>query len=330
MTSRLNDEQPADQAGAHSPMSNFGWSQDGKRSVPLSPFQWQLDERVTIGRALVAAAQRLASAGLDSPRLDSEVLLAYLLGLTRSQLYTHSDRALSPAERAGFEELIKRRFRHEPVAYLVGVKAFYGLDLAVDPRVLIPRPETELLVDLALDLVGKIRAQGHQPVRLADVGTGSGAIALAIAANEPTVEVLATDISPAALALAQDNARRLGLADKISFQHGNLLSPLSGRVHLIVANLPYIAEAEWPGLQPDIADFEPAMALAGGADGLATIRDLLNQAPAYLEPGGAVLLEIGSLQGKAVAQLAVQAFPHGFVEVVTDYAYQDRIVQVQV
>jgi release factor glutamine methyltransferase len=329
VTGGSSDEQPVDQVGASSTLSNFWRSPDGKVSVPVSPFQWQLDEQVTIGRAVVAATQRLASAGLDSPRLDSEVLLAHQLGLTRSQLYTHSDRILSAGERAGFEELIKRRFRHEPVAYLVGTKAFYGLDLAVDPRVLIPRPETEQLVDLALDLVGKIRAQGRQPVRLADIGTGSGAIALAVAANAPSVEVWATDISPAALALAQDNARRLGLASKISFLHGNLLAPVSRPVHLIVANLPYIAEADWPGLQPDITDFEPALALSGGADGLATIRDLLNQAPAYLEPGGAVLLEIGSLQGKVVAQLAVQAFPYGFVEVLTDYAYQDRIVRVQ-
>lgn len=318
-----------EKVGVSSALSNLWRSPDGTLSVPISPFQWHLDEQVTIGRAVVAATQRLASAGLDTPRLDSEVLLAHLLGLARSQLYTYSERALSTGERVGYEELVKRRFRHEPVAYLVGTKAFYGLDLAVDPRVLIPRPETELLVDLALDLVGQAEANGHQPVRLVDVGTGSGAIALAVAANAPTVQVFATDISPAALALAQENAHRLGLASRISFLHGDLLCPVPQPVHLVLANLPYIAEAEWPSLQPDIADFEPALALSGGADGLALIRDLLLQAPAYLQPGGAMLLEIGSHQGKAVAQLATQAFPHGLVEVLTDYSYQDRMVQVQ-
>jgi release factor glutamine methyltransferase len=318
-----------EKAGVSSALSNLWRSPDGTQSVPFSPFQWHLDEQVTIGRAVVAATQRLASAGLDTPRLDSEVLLAHLLGLARSQLYTYSERTLSAAERIGYEELVKRRFRHEPVAYLVGAKAFYGLDLAVDPRVLIPRPETELLVDFALDLVGQAEANGHQPVRLVDVGTGSGAIALAVAANAPTVQVFATDISPAALALAQENAHRLGLASRISFLHGDLLGSVPEPVHLVLANLPYIAEAEWPSLQPDIADFEPALALSGGADGLALIRDLLLQSPAYLLAGGAMLLEIGSHQGRAVAQLAAQAFPHGFVEVLTDYSYQDRIVRVQ-
>ncbi len=328
-TESLGRPPSMDQAGVSSALSNLWQSPDGRLSVPISPFQWHLDEHVTIGRALVAATQRLTSAGLDTPRLDSEVLLAHLLDLARSQLYTHSDRVLSAAERTAFEELIKRRFRHEPVAYLVGIKAFYNLDLAVDPRVLIPRPETELLVDLALDLVGREGARGQQPVRMADVGTGSGAIALAVAAHAAAVQVVAIDISPAALALAQENACRLGLASRISFLLGDLLTPLPGPVHLIVANLPYIAEAEWPSLQPDIADFEPALALSGGADGLDLIRRLLHQAPAYLLPGGAMLLEIGSRQGKAVAQLAAEAFPNGFVEALTDYSYQDRIVRVQ-
>lgn len=314
---------------------NHLWqSPNGKLSLPVSYFRWQLDPSVTVGLAVVAATQRLSSAGLDTPRLDAEVLLGHVLGLTRAGLYTHSERRLSDADRRAFEDLIDRRFKHEPVAYLVGRKAFYGIDLAVDERVLIPRPETELLVDLALDLVGQAAHAAEQdgrsgPVTMADVGTGSGAIALAVAANTTSVHVYATDISPAALALAKQNAHHLGLADRVTFLRGDLLTPLPRAVDLIVANLPYIAEDEWAALAADIAEFEPALALSGGPDGLIAIRQLLQQAPEHLNAHGALLLEIGAGQGAQVAKLATAAFPGAFVEVLTDYGYRDRIVRVQ-
>lgn len=313
--------------GVSGALNQLWRSPNGKLSVPLSYFHWRLDDNVTVGRAVVAGMQRLAGAGLDTPRLDSEVLLGHVLGFDRTQLYTHADRLLTDAERGRFEELIDRRFRHEPVAYLVGRKAFYGLELAVDPGVLIPRPETELLVDLALDLLTS-GDHGDEGRLVADVGTGSGAIALSIAANTSQVHLYATDISDVALALAAENARRLGLADRVTFLQGNLLEPVPQPVHLIIANLPYIAEDEWTSLQPDIAEFEPALALSGGPDGLDLIRRLLAQAPAYLRPHGALLLEIGSRQGAEVAKLVAETLSGASVEVLMDYAYQDRIVRV--
>lgn len=318
--------------------------QNGKVVVPVTCFQWRLDRDVTIGLALVAGTQRLASAGLDTPRLDSEVLLAHVLGWTRAQLYAYPERSLADVERLRYEQFIERRFAHEPVAYLVGRKAFYGLELTVDRRVLIPRPETELVVDLALDLILQADRQrdlalsgnGHRaqaalvdPVTIADIGTGSGAIALAIAANTKEAVLYASDISEAALALAQENAARHGLVHRVTFLHGDLLSPLQNPVDLIVANLPYVASHEWEVLAPDIAVFEPALALSGGTDGLQHIRNLLCQAPHYLRSRGAVLLEIGAGQGAEVAQLARRVFPGAMVEVLSDYAYRDRIVRVQ-
>ncbi|MCS6843627.1 MAG: peptide chain release factor N(5)-glutamine methyltransferase [Caldilineales bacterium] len=319
---------------SHSTVDRCAVSGDGQGPLQVNGIRWQLDPEVTIGRAIVAAAQRLGGAGVDSPRLDAEVLLGHVLGMTRAQLYAHADRRLSEEERRRFEALVGRRCLHEPVAYLVGRKAFYGLDLLVTPHVLIPRPETELLVDLALDTLAhrsrSASGNGAQPqATLADVGTGSGAVALAVAANNPHVQILATDISAAALEVAQENARRLGLEDRVRFLRGHLLEPLPQPVDLIVANLPYVAESEWPSLAPDIANYEPALALAGGPDGLSLIRDLLAQAPRYLLPGGSLFLEIGSGQGAAVARLASAAFPSAYVEVLTDYAYHDRVVAVR-
>lgn len=338
-------------------------SQNGAKTVPVSYFSWQLDPDVTVGRALVAATQRLHSAGHSTPRLDGEVLLAHALGSSKTQLYAYPERQLTDVERRRFEELVDRRFKHEPVAYLIGRKAFYGLELTVDQRVLIPRPETELLVDLALDLVGQADRQsqvdGHllsvsrslsparplsqgngngrgdssvrsnSRIQVADVGTGSGAIALAIAANTRETDIYAIDVSSAALALASENAVRNGLSHRVRFLQGDLLAPLPGPVNLIVANLPYVALSEWPDLALDIAQFEPSLALAGGADGLEIIRRLLGQAPGFLLPEGALLLEIGAAQGAAVAGMAAHAFPGALVEVLTDYGNRDRIVRVQ-
>lgn len=316
---------------------------NGKRAVPVSYFRWQLDRDVTVGLALVAGTQRLSSAGLDTPRLDAEVLLAQVLGCGRAQLYAYPERALTDGERLRFEQLVNRRFRHEPVAYLVGRKAFYGLDLAVNRSVLIPRPETELLVDIALDLLVQadglrataVGGNGHgalanlDPLVVVDVGTGSGAIALAIAANTQEVVVYATDVSATALATASFNAEQHGLAGRITCLQGNLLEPLAEPVDLIVANLPYVAAYEWEDLEADIAEFEPSVALSGGPDGLDVIRELLRQAPARLRAHGVLLMEIGARQGAMVAQLAREAFPNAITEVLSDYAYRDRVVRVQ-
>lgn len=312
-------------------------------AVPLMQFRWQLAPDTTVGLAMFAATRRLKSAAIETAKLDSEVLLAFVLGCNRAELYAHPERVLAVAERERFESLVERRFSHEPVAYLVGEKAFYGLDLLVDPRVLIPRPETELLVDLVLDLVAQadriheraVNGNGHGPaapaptVLVADVGTGSGALGLAVAANSTSTQVYAVDISPGALEVARTNAARHHLEDRVRFLQGDLLGPLQEPVDVIAANLPYVALDEWPTLPPDIVQYEPSLALAGGTDGLAVIRRLLEQAPGKLRPHGVVLLEIGSTQGSAVAALAHRHFPDAFVEVVSDYGYHDRIVRIQ-
>ncbi len=314
-----------------------------ERAVPIPFFRWQLDPSVTIGRALVAATQRLSSARLDSARLDAEGLLAFVLGFTRAQLYTYPERPLTEGERQQFEALVERRFKHEPVAYLVGEKSFYGLEFAVDASVLIPRPETELLVDLALELVAQSSQQrqqaknsnGHGPAQpprrfsIADVGTGSGAIAISIVRRTKGAHVFALDISRPALGLARGNARRHNLSDCLTFLYGDLLRPLPAPVDLIIANLPYVALSEWDDLTPDIAEFEPSLALLGGSDGLDIIRRLLAQAPDYLRPAGTILLEIGSGQGIDVAGLARKSFPGAFIEVIADYGLHDRIVRIQ-
>ena len=320
-----------------------GYGPKGAMAPPIMQFRWQLDPSTTVGLALVAATRRLKGAGVDTPKLDGEVLLAYVLGCTRAQLYTHPERLLTQPERERFEEMVERRFLREPVAYLIGEKAFYGLDLIVDPRVLIPRPETELLVDLVHDLVaqadriheqtrggnGNGPAGPSAPILVADIGTGSGALGLAIAANSTSTQIYAVDILAGALEVARANATRYHLSNRVRFLQGDLLGPLPEPVDVIVANLPYVALDEWPNLAPDIVQYEPPVALTGGADGLAVIRRLLEQAPAMLRPQGVILLEIGASQGTAVAALAGRHFPGAFVEVVSDYGYHDRIVRVQ-
>ncbi len=305
----------------------------------LQTFRWQLADGATVGLALVAATQRLTSNGADSPKLDSEVLLGHVLGWTRAQIYAHPERLLTEDERKRLERLVIRRCQNEPVAYLVGEKAFYGLDLMVDPRVLIPRPETELLVDMVLDVAlqyDELRANGRNGSKpaagrflVADIGTGSGAVAVAVAANTEATFIYAVDISADALEVAQGNAQRHGLQARIRFMQGDLLTPLPEPVDVIAANLPYVTANEWDDLAPGIVDFEPAQALLGGADGLDFIRRLLEQAPSRLRPGGVVLLEVGASQGSEVAAMARRCFPEALIEVLTDYAFRERIVRIQ-
>jgi release factor glutamine methyltransferase len=331
------------------PVRTPNWTaENGTRDYPraqtatppsLQTFRWQLADGATVGLALVAATQRLTSNGADSPKLDSEVLLGSVLSWTRAQIYAHPERPLTEDERKRFERLVIRRCQNEPVAYLVGEKAFYGLDLMVDQRVLIPRPETELLVDMVLDVAlqyDELRANGRNGSKpaagrflVADIGTGSGAVAVAVAANTEATFIYAVDISADALEVAQGNAQRHGLQARIRFLQGDLLAPLPEPVDLIAANLPYVAVTEWDHLAPGIVDFEPAQALLGGADGLEFISRLLEQAPGRLRAGGVVLLEVGASQGSAVAAIARRCFPEALIEVLTDYAFRERIVRIQ-
>ena len=279
----------------------------------------------TVARALADAERRLTAAGVPEPRLDARILVGHALGLSAASLLSHPDRRISAAESAAIETLLARRQAREPLAYIVGHREFYGLDLLVDERVLVPRPETELLVEEALRLTANVTAP-----RFADVGTGSGAIAVALAASRPTATVAAIDVSDDSLAVARDNARRHGVGDRIGFLRGDLLSPLgaSDTFDAILANLPYVAARDVDAAQPEVRR-EPRLALDGGPDGLDVYRRLLRQAPPHLRPNGALLFEIAADQGPAAAALARAAFPAARVEVRRDYAGLDRFVVVE-
>ncbi len=218
--------------------------------------------------------------------------------------------------------MVRRRIAREPVAYILGRKGFRHLELAMDPRALIPRPETELLVEIALELAGKPKA-GLIPFRFLDVGTGSGAIALAVADEVPGAEVLATDTSAGALRLAAENAERLGFADRVRFELGSL--PDGGRFELVAANLPYVSEAEWAGLAPEIARYEPRSALVPGPSGLEAIEAVLGEISVGRCAAAAVALEVGADQATAVAELVRRA-GYGAVETRRDLAGVERVV----
>jgi len=278
--------------------------------------------------AVAEAAVRLNAAGVDSPKLAAQVLLAHTLGVTRSQLMALSPQhLLQPHQLVIYRTLVTRCVIGEPMDYVVGHTEFYALDLATDRRALIPRPETEILVELAL---ARIKLQkSNLKSQIADVGTGCGCIAIALATQLPDLHLIATDISPDALALARENAQRHKVSSRIQFLQGDLLAPAPGQVEGVVANLPYVTTAEWQNLPGHIREHEPRIALDGGADGLDLFRRLFAQAPQYLRSDGWLLLEIGATQGQAVSSLARQAFPRATVNLHKDYAGLQRIVEIQ-
>jgi release factor glutamine methyltransferase len=279
---------------------------------------------------MLAATRRLREGGGDSPQLDAAVLLAHVLGVSKAWLYAHPRRGLTEAEISQYETLARRRICQEPIAYLVGYRPFYALDIIVNPHVLIPRPETELLVERVLSHARYLLAQGRAPL-IADIGTGSGAIAIALAVNLPAAQVIAVDVSADALAAAAENVARHGVGDRVRLLAGNLTDPLPGPADIIVANLPYIATPALLHLPPAVRDYEPALALDGGPDGLRVFRAFFDGlahdgAQAKLRPGGRIYLEIGADQGLAVKSLAELALPGAEVSILPDYAGLDRIV----
>ena len=266
------------------------------------------------------ATAALKEIGIESPQLDAEVLLAHSLGLSRSELYVQLDGRPSAEAEETFRSLVARRLQREPVAYITGQKEFYGLGLQVDRRVLIPRPETETLVEVALT----IGRQNQIPL-LAEVGVGSGAIAIALAVSLPWAEIYAIDSSSDALTVAEVNCLRHGVEDRVHLVLGDLLAPLPEPVGLIVANLPYVSQDELTTLAPDITEYEPLGALDGGPDGLDHIRRLLEQASPWLRPPGMICLEIGASQALPVNEIARKQFPAATVGLVRDLAGLDRV-----
>ena len=272
------------------------------------------------------AARRLISRGIESGPLDSEVLLGHVLGLTREQLIVSAAVQLDDKELRVYAGLLARRLERQPTAYITGKREFWSLDFHVTSDVLIPRPETELLVEIALRLA--VEARSAKPLRIIDLGTGSGAIAVALACELAGAEIFASDISLAALAVAKDNAVRNHVADKIQFVFGDLFEaiPAEQPVDLIVSNPPYIRRSDVDTLEPEVSRWEPRGALDGGLDGLDYYRRIAAQAFGYVAENGAVAVETGAGMGESVARLFQEAVACAEVEIYKDYTGNDRVV----
>lgn len=281
---------------------------------------------MSVRDALSWAVRALLAGGNETPRLDAEILLGHVLSLSRAQLPVHWHESLDAEAARRYVELVRRRAAHEPVAYLVGERAFYDVDLYVDRRVLIPRPESEHIVDEAL---AWCEGQPESTLRIADVGTGSGALGIALGRHLVLARVWATDISAEALRVAAHNSSRYGLRDRISLVCCDLLGPLLGPFDLIVANLPYVARRDADALSPQITEYEPIVALDGGEDGLDVVRRLLPQVRERLAAPGLLLVEIGHEQAKSAVELAEAYLPEGDATLLRDYAELYRVLRVE-
>ena len=276
---------------------------------------------MTLKQTLSHAREMLEANDIEDFSLESELLLRHTLNKNRVQLYQDLEEQLSSKQEEDYWNLIERRLNHEPTAYITGHREFYGLDFYVNPNVLIPRPESELLVELALST-----AANQQVSTIADIGTGCGVIAISLALNLPHVNIYATDISASALEVAQINCNKHGVAKEIHLLQGDMLNPLPEPVDLIVANLPYVRKADLPRIIP--AKFEPLLALDGGPDGLQKVSQLCRQVKNKLRPTGYLLLEIGQGQRKAVTSLLHSFFQCANIEVALDLGSIDRVVSL--
>jgi release factor glutamine methyltransferase len=270
---------------------------------------------LNLKQALRRARDILSQNGVEDAPLEGELLLRHTLNIDRVQLYIDLEKELTPRQEEAFRRLLERRLSGEPSAYITGHREFYGLDFKVNPSVLIPRPESELLVEKTLAI-----AKNSPLSIIADIGTGSGAIAINLALGLPRAKIYATDISAAALEVASANCRQHGVSSRVRLLKGNLLEPLPEPVDMIVANLPYISQ---PELDPQ---FEPPLALDGGADGTKIIKQLCQQVGGKLKAGGWLLLEIGQGQAEAVAAILHNIFPGGEIEVIPDLGGIERVV----
>jgi len=284
-----------------------------------------MDSTLTLYLLLQTITDRLTQADVDAPRLSAEVVLAHALEMTRTQLLAQADRPLTPDQFSRAQRDLDRLVNNEPLAYVVGHREFYDIDLLTDARALIPRPETECLVEYMI----QIMADRSAPL-IADVGTGCGAIAVTLAKHLPQAHIIATDLSPDAVELARTNAQRIGVDARIDFRLGNLLEPVTETLDLLAANLPYIDDKDWPYLAKTIRGHEPKMAFIGGPDGLDLVRALLRDASRVLHPGSVILLEIGAYHGDAVTEIALLNFPQARVQIKPDYAGLDRLAVIEI
>ena len=279
----------------------------------------------TLGQLLRKTERQFAVAGIGDSRIEADLVWMTALEVDRAELYARMADSPSDSEALSADDLILRRLRHEPTAYLLGHREFYNIDLLVGVGALIPRPDTEALVEEAL----RIAALAPGPVTIADVGCGTGAIGLAIAANLPRAHIYATDLYPAALELARRNTERLGLSGRVDLLEGDLLAPLPGPVDMIISNLPYVESGEIPTLDPEIRMYEPLEALDGGEDGLDLIRRFLVGVHRYLKPAGVLLMEMDPRQIPRASAFAAEAIPGAHIRIVQDLTCRDRVLVVE-
>jgi release factor glutamine methyltransferase len=278
----------------------------------------------TVRGALLDATQFLQAAGIDSARLDAEVLMCHALGFDKPELYLSFDEQLDDGVKYQFDIFLMRRSRREPLAYITGCREFWSLNFRVTPDVLIPRPETERLVEIALDCAGAF--DRDVPLRILDIGTGSGAIAVSLAKELPRAQVWATDVSLPALEVARHNAAHHGVAQRIQFAGSDLFDSVGkGEFHLIVSNPPYVGRGELATLAPEVSQWEPRSAWDGGSDGLDYYRAIITEGFRHLLPGGALIMEIGTDLGRPVAQLLRNAGNYTAAKIYQDYSCRDRV-----
>lgn len=285
---------------------------------------------ITLRDALIQGQHMLTQAGQDSVRLDTQVLLEHVLGIDRATLYAYPEREMIEAQTQRFLSLIERRKKGEPIAYILGHEEFYGLDFIVDRRVLIPRPETEMLVENALRIVRERLAHSQVPL-VADIGTGSGAIPITLAVEEARLPLLyGIDISEDALAVAQQNCIRYHVEQQVHLLHGDLLAPLPEPVDILIANLPYVGTDEVDVMTTDVIDHEPHLALFSGTNGLDLLQRFFQEVreTGKVKPHGVMLLEIGYRQREPLMTLLAALLPQATVTFHQDYASWDRMLQV--
>jgi len=282
---------------------------------------------MTSREALILTRQTLASVNSGEVGIESELLLCHVLGISKTKLYSEPQRVLTPTEIKELQHSINRCLLHEPIAYILEHGDFYGHDFYVNHHVFIPRPETELLVEEAINFAHNHSISQNEFI-LADIGTGSGAIAISVALALPQAKVYAIDITTSTLHVAHINCQRYHVTNQVILLQGNLLEPLPEPVNVIIANLPYVKNHELRMLAPEIIDFEPSVALIGGEDGLNVIRQLLNQIEGKVCPGGCLLLEIGYGQKEPITSLINSHFAQASIEIIPDLAGIERIARI--
>ena len=283
-----------------------------------------------LGQVLTNIARLFKQSKIKDPADEATCLLCHLLKCDKAKLYSQPEQRFTRDELIELEAMVRRRLQGEPAAYIVNQKEFYGISLYVDPRVLIPRPETEILVEETIKLAQqqlRVMTDLSEKISIADVGTGSGAIAIAIAKGLPQPIIYGIDVSAEAMKVAALNIERHNLNERIVLMHGNLLTPVTAPLDIVVANLPYIKTAEIPSLSHESSMYEPHIALDGGLQGISVIGELLRQAKQKIKPGGAILLEIGQGQGRSVLPLIKDIFPQAIVTIIEDLGGIDRVIK---